>query len=295
MKNLSPSIACHLLKAQFPQWASLPLTRINSAGTDHILFKLGPDKVLRFPGTEEAARNVSRHNSWMPRFAGLPLATPEILATGQPGHGFPFSWGILRWIEGEDASKAPIADWATAADRLGRFVGALRKIDTTDGVPSGKDSAYRGCPLHMLDHRIRADIPALSPLYNEGAMISIWESALSATPWQDEPVWVHGDIHAANLVVQDGELVGVIDFGLMSVGDPACDLAPAWSFIPAAFRQSFFEAASADEAAISRGRGWALYFGVIVLRYHADKNPTLAAIATQAIEAVLESEDRAKW
>lgn len=287
MNDIPAETARALLSAQFPQWASLPVQRVNSAGTDHVLYRLGNDKVLRFPSNADAAQNVLNHQKWMPRFAGMPLATPQILATGTPGSGFAFAWSILRWIEGEDAWVAPIDDWSETAETLGGFVHALRNVDTNEGMLSGKANAYRGCLLPMLDQWTRKAIAAVSDAHDEGKMLAHWDQALSAAPWSDRPVWVHGDIHAANLVVRNNELVGVIDFGLMSIGDPACDLAVAYSFIPAQYRAKFFEATKADDAAKQRGKGWALYLGVIALAYYRNKNPVLASIADRAIVGVL--------
>lgn len=287
MRDVSAETARALLSTQFPVWASLPIDQVNSAGTDHILFRLGNDKVLRFPSNADAAHNVLYHQRWMPRFARMPLRIPQILETGTPGSGYPFAWSILRWIEGEDAWVAPIHDWAKASETLGHFIRALREVDTTDGTLSGKANAYRGCSLQILDQWTRKAIAAVSDAHDEGKMLARWDHALFAAPWSDTPVWVHGDIHAANLVVRNNQLIGVIDFGLMSVGDPACDLAVAYSFIPAQYRKIFLDATGADDATKERGKGWALYFGVIALAYYRDKNPVLASIADQAIVGVL--------
>jgi aminoglycoside phosphotransferase (APT) family kinase protein len=193
----------------------------------------------------------------------------------------------MRWISGRDASVASIKDWATTSELLGAFVSGLLEIDTKDGSMSGPESGFRGCPLQTLDSRTREVVSQLSDVYDTSGLIRIWEKALGADAWQHDPVWVHGDIHAANILVQDGVATAVIDFGLMSIGDPACDLAVAWSFIPQEFRQHFLDAAGLDEAAKQRGKGWALYFGAIALSYYRGKNSTLAAIATQAIDAVV--------
>ena len=279
--------AQRLVQNQFPQWAELPLTPFQSFGTDHILYRLGSDKVVRFPIKTEIAQNIPLQQNWLAKFAKLPLDTPQILGIGRADDNFPYAWSVAKWIDGQDAASTPITDWSEAAVSLGRFVRELRMIDTTGGITSGQHNAWRGCPLAMLDDRTRGAIGLVSDLFDRATLTAIWEQALSAPVWESGPTWIHGDIHAANMVVRDGQIAGVIDFGLMALGDPACDLALAWSFLPARYRDLFLHAAEASEAMQLRGKGWGLYAGVIAFSYYRDNNPVLAAISSQTIEAVL--------
>ena len=145
----------------------------------------------------------------------------------------------------------------------------------------------RGAPLHRLDPWMRTAIGVLSDLYDPSRLTELWEEALAVPEWPGAPVWVHGDLHGANILLRDGKVSGVIDFGLVSLGDPACDLAPAWTFLPAAQRDAFRSAAGLDELSWQRGKGWGLYAGTVALAYHRDGNPVLRGMGARAIAAVL--------
>jgi aminoglycoside phosphotransferase (APT) family kinase protein len=280
-----------IIARQFPQWAGLAVRAFESAGTDHTLFWLGDDMAARFPANESAARAVQYEWAGLSRFARLPLLTPQILAKGKPEPEFPYNWSVMNWIEGQDGSVSALSDWPQTARRLGEFVRALQNVETRGGRNSGQGNAYRGCALAVLDGWTRKSIDAVSDLFDRTAMHSVWEDAMAAPVWDKELVWVHGDIHAANMIVRNGEVVGVIDFGLAALGDPTCDLALAWSFLTASSRSCFFDAVEADKATLQRGKGWALYVGAIALSYYRDKNPVLARIGKQAISSVLEDVD----
>lgn len=277
-----------IIARQFPCWAGLEISEFESSGTDHLLFRLGDQMAVRLPITEAAARSVEDEWTGLRRFSHLPLLTPQLLAKGRPEPEFPHNWSVVNWIEGQDASLSTMSDWPQAAHKLGLFVRSLRAVEPNGGRMSGQANGFRGCLLSDRDGSIHKSIEAISDIFDLQAMRVTWEEALAASVWDNEPVWIHGDIHAANIVVRDGKLVGIIDFGLAALGDPACDLALAWSFLPADSRAYFFEAVELDNAAIQRGKGWALYIGAIALSYYRDRNPVLARIGKKAISSVLE-------
>jgi aminoglycoside phosphotransferase (APT) family kinase protein len=280
-------VVAALIAEQCPQFSSLPINRFQSSGTDHWLYRLGEEYVLRLPKREEAVRQADREHRFLKRFTNLPLATPDIVFKGTPTLTLPNRWSIMRWIEGDDATRAPVTDWAYAALRLGSFVAAMRRCDASDAPPAGPDNAWRGMPLATLDARVARGIAALSADYDCGTLSEIWNRARSAPQWDAAAVWVHGDLHAANIVVHEGRIAGVVDFGLIAVGDPAVDLMPGWSVIPKTERAHFRKAAEVDEATWERGMGWALYVGVVALPFHRITNPALAKIARGMIDAVL--------
>lgn len=273
----------------FPHWADLPLLPVASAGTDHLLYRLGAELVVRIPANRDAASRVAEQAVWLERFRGLPLEVPRVLGLGPPDEDCPWHWSVLGWIEGVDADQAPPRDWAEAAQALGRFVSELQRIDAASGPPAGRGNALRGAPLVELDGWMREAIVGISDLYDAGALTARWRAALAAPAWQGDPVWIHGDLHASNLLLRDGCLVAVVDFGLMALGDPACDLAPAWTFLPDAQRDAFRELACPDDSTWERGKGWGLYAGVIALAHYRDRNPVLCRMANHAILAVLDS------
>jgi aminoglycoside phosphotransferase (APT) family kinase protein len=277
-----------IIAGQFPQWAGLAISAYESSGTDHLLFRLGDQMAARFPINENAARSVQEEWAGLKRLSDLPLATPQILAEGNPDTEFPYYWSVVNWIEGQDASTATVSDWVQTACQLGAFVRALHNVEGTGVRKCGGENAYRGSALAVLDSWTRTSIDSVSDTFDRYAMLAVWEAALAVPVWDKEPVWIHGDIHAANIVVRNAQVAGIIDFGLSALGDPACDLALAWSYLPADTREFFFDAVEADGGTIRRGKGWALYIGAIALSYYRDRNPVLARMGIQAISSVLE-------
>jgi len=277
-----------LVCGQFPQWAGLGLRPVGSAGTDNVMWRLGQDLAVRMPRHPRAAPQIEKEQRWLPRLAPrLPLAVPVPLGAGEPAEGYPWPWSVCRWLEGESALVAPVADPRGLALDLAGFIAALRAIDPGGGPAPGPHNFGRGVPLAERDARVRAAISSLDGAIDTGAVTDAWETALRAPAWQGRPVWLHGDLLPGNLLVRDGRLGGVIDFGGLAVGDPACDLLPAWTLLDGAARSVFRAALAVDDATWERGRGWALSMGLIVLPYYRDTNPTLVGVARRAIAEVL--------
>jgi aminoglycoside phosphotransferase (APT) family kinase protein len=193
----------------------------------------------------------------------LPLAIPHPLGLGAPGCGYPRPWSIYRWLEGQPATIGRIGDLTEFAVDLAGFLAALYSIDTTGGPPAGRHSFFRGGPLAIYDTETRATIADLASEIDADAATQVWDTALSATR-AGPPVWVHGDVAPANLLVVDGHLSAVIDFGISAVGDPACDTVIAWTFLSGPSREAFKARLPVDENAWARGRGWALWKALII-------------------------------
>jgi aminoglycoside phosphotransferase (APT) family kinase protein len=279
-----------LVAAQFPRWAGLPIAPVPSNGTDNALYRLGADLVVRLPRIPWAAGLAAKEHRWLPRLAPhLPLAVPVPLALGAPGQGYPWRWTVCRWLAGESAAAVPLDDPRDAAARVARFLTALRRIDATGGPPAGPASFFRGVPLAARDAVTRAASAALRGRIDAGAVTAAWEAALRAPVWDGPPVWLHGDLYPANLLVAGGQLSAVIDFGCLGVGDPACDLLPAWTLFSGGSRDAFRAALGVDAATWARGRGWALSLavGAVAHPYYPETNPTLVAAARRALDAVL--------
>jgi aminoglycoside phosphotransferase (APT) family kinase protein len=277
-----------LLAAQFPEWADGPIEAVASAGTDNALYWLGDDMVVRLPRILGATGQVDKEQQWLPRLAPLlPLAIPVPIAMGMPGEGYPWHWSIYRWLEGETATMDRIADPRQAATELARFVAALQRIDPDGGPLPGEHNSFRGEPLAARDAETRAAIAALDGMLEADALTTAWDAALHAPAWDGPAVWLHGDLQAGNLLARKGRLSAVIDFGCLGVGDPACDVMTAWMYLSADTRDAFRAALPVDDATWSRGRGWALSFGLIALPYYQRTNLVLAGIARHAIDEVL--------
>ncbi|MFC4426718.1 aminoglycoside phosphotransferase family protein [Deinococcus navajonensis] len=208
-----------LLQTQFLQWAHLPLTVFASAGSDHVLYRLGEDLAVRLPRRESATGQTEQDLIWLPRLApALPLAVPEPLALGQPGEGFPWTWGIYRWLPGEPAFRKTLSNLTQAARDLARFIQALQAADPADGPVADPASLERGAPLRNRDAWTRENIGRLPDDLDHKALTTAWEAALQAPDWPDDPVWLHGDLQSGNLLAHEGRLRAVIDFGSLRRG-----------------------------------------------------------------------------
>ena len=277
------SLVRRLLRGQFPQWADLPIKRVESAGTDNAIYRLGDDMAVRLPRIHWAIEQVDKEHQWLPRLAPLlPLAIPVPLAKGAPGEGYPWDWSVQWWLEGENATIEPVADLRQAATDLARFIIALQRIDPTDAPPAG-----RGVPLALRDAAMRAAIAEVRGLLDTDAVTAAWDMALEAPEWDRSPVWVHGDLLPGNLLVERGRLSAVIDFGGLGVGDPACDLMSAWSLFSGESRELFRAALGVDDATWARGRGHALSQAIIFIPYYLDTNPAGVRIARRVVDEVL--------
>ena len=288
------SLVRRLLAAQFPDWADLPIDRVRSGGTDNAIYRLGDDMCVRLPRIERATASVVKEHRWLHLLAPhLPLAIPVPLAKGIPAEGYPWPWSVCRWLRGENAFVERFADLRQAAIALAQFIAALQRIDTAGGPRPGAHNFGRGVPLAIRDADTRAAIAKLHNLLDTGAVTAAWEADLNAPAWDRPPVWIHGDLHAANLLVDHGRLSAVIDFGGLGVGDPACDFVAAWTLFSGDSRDAFRAALSIDDASWARSRGWALSTGLIALPYYLDTNPVIVAMARRQIDEVLADRKRA--
>lgn len=277
----------NLLAAQFPEWAELSLGPVRPGGWDNRTFRLGDDMLVRLPSAEPYAGQVEKEQYWLPRLAAkLPVAIPSPLAFGRPGMGYPWNWSVYRWIEGEPATTATIDDMQTFGGSLAHFLSALHAVDASEGPAAGWHNFHRGGLLSTYDAETRQAIAKLGGGSAAEAAIAIWEVAI-ATTWRKRPVWVHGDLAPGNLLVNDGRLRAVIDYGNLGVGDPACDLAVVWTFPGNQGRAVFNTALSLDAADWARGRGWALWKALITMTRIVDGPPTDANSAKLVFERIL--------
>jgi aminoglycoside phosphotransferase (APT) family kinase protein len=279
--TVDETVVRRLLAAQFPEWADLPLEAVEPRGTDNRLYRLGGELAVRLPCRERTVATLVRERTWLPCLTGrLPLELPVPLAAGRPGGGYPWTWSVYRWVEGDNAIDAPFADLAQAAVDLASLLDALRLVDP-DGVPGpGGENFFRGAALETFDRRVRADLARLREEIDVEAATEVWEAALRAPRSERPPVWVHGDLDRRNLLTRQGRLAGVVDFGCLGVGDPACDVAVAWKILSPDTREIFRSALSVDEATWARARGWALSQALGAIAYYTpETNPVLVAEA----------------
>ena len=256
-----------LLAAQFPQWADLPIEPVARGGWDNWTFHLGDELVVRLPTASEYALAVEKEHRWLPLLAPrLPLPVPTPVARGAPGAGYTHPWSVYRWISGRPASLERVADHRLFAADLAAFLSALRAVDPAGGPGPGKHNWFRGGPLTTYDSITRHGLHELEGRVDVDAVRAVWVGALGA-PWDGVERWFHGDVASGNLLVDGaGRLSAVIDFGTCGVGDPACDLAVAWTLLGDEGRDVFRDRLGVDDATWTRGRGWALWKAVATCR-----------------------------
>lgn len=220
--------------------------------------------VVRLPSAAQYAPQVEKEARWLPKLAhALPLKIAQPLALGMPSADYPWKWGIYQWIEGHIATAARSDNLCELAACLASFLAALHLIDTSGGPVPGHHNFHRGGSLAVYDAEVQAALTVLKHEVDAARARRIWETALQSN-WTRTPVWVHGDISPGNLLIVSGRLNAVIDFGLLAIGDPACDLSIAWTFFRPASRRAFHQALRLDRQTWERARGWTLWKALIV-------------------------------
>lgn len=276
-----------LVATQFSKWKDLTIRPVALSGWDNRTFHLGDDMLVRMPSAREYAAQVEKEQYWLPRLAPLlPPPIPEPLAIGEPAAGYPYKWSIYKWLEGESATTAQIGDLLEFAIGLAEFLIALQRIDPADGPLPGPHNFYRGGALTIYDAETRRAIAALKDKVNVDVATKVWEIAL-ATTWHGSPVWIHGDMSAGNLLVKQGRLSGVIDFGQSGVGDPACDVTIAWTLFRGERRKIFRAKLSLDDETWARGRAWALWKALIIAAGFTNPNNIESSQCWHIIDEVL--------
>ncbi|MFE7114758.1 aminoglycoside phosphotransferase family protein [Streptomyces sp. NPDC057654] len=277
-----------LVDTQFPQWAGTSLELFDPAGSDHVIYRLGAELSVRLPRHVGAVGQAGKESEWLPRLAPhLPLAVPVPVGVGEPGFGYPWPWAVCRWLDGEVATIEALADSSEAAVELAGFLSALRRFEPDGLLDHGAREELTARPLADRDRVTRAAIAEVSGAFDAAAMTELWDAAVSAPGWDGPPVWVHGDFHTGNLLMADGRLSAVIDFGGLGIGDPACDLMIAFTLMSAGSRAAFRAALGVDDVTWLRGRGWALATALNAYTHYATVNPRVAAQTTRQITEAL--------
>ena len=286
--DVTADLVRRLLAEQHPDLALMRIELLAN-GWDNVMFRVGDDLAARLPRREMAAGILLNEQRWLPELAPrLPLPVPAPVRTGLPGGGYPWAWSVVPFLPGAPASAAPPDDPRDAAVVIGGFFGALH----APAPPDAPANPYRGVPLERRSAMFAENLSLLEGQVDRGAVLRVWEAALAAPKWDSTPVWLHGDPHPANILVHDGRVSGVIDFGDITSGDPAADLSLAWMLLPAechdGFRAAYEEAGHGrvGDPLWLRARGWALGLALVFLAYSAD-NPQLSQIGSRTLDAVL--------
>jgi aminoglycoside phosphotransferase (APT) family kinase protein len=277
---MNAALVEELVRRQHPDLLIGSLREMPS-GFDNTIWRLGDDLVVRLPRREVAVRLIESEQRWLPEFAArLPLLTPAPLRVGVPSDLFPWPWTITRWIDGTPGNLVDPAVLSLVARPLGRFLRALHR-DAPEDAPT---NPFRDVPLRLHDDHVHGRLDEAGDVVERDTLLRVWEASLRASPWAAAPQWIHGDPHPANLIVRDGALVGVIDFGDLCAGDPATDLAGGLLALPYQSLEEFFLAyGDLDDATIRRTLGWAVHFGLMFLLLGESDEPTFGPIGRRAI------------
>jgi aminoglycoside phosphotransferase (APT) family kinase protein len=277
-----------LLHAQHPDLATLTIVEVGE-GWDNKVFRLGPDLAVRLPRRESTAVLIEHEQRWLPEIAArLPLPIPAPVRVGRAGAGYPWPWSVVRWFPGHTALAAPPDDLRPVATALGGFLSELHQ----PAPPDAPHNPARSIPLDARTKRLHEHLDQLGDTLNRERVLAVWDRLVVTPRWPGPPTWIHGDMHPGNLVLHDGTLTAVLDFGDVASGDPATDFGVMWMLLPPEHREALFIASGrsradpVDDAIWRRARGWALAIGVAVLA-HGEEGDALAELARRTIEAAL--------
>ncbi len=277
--ELTDEVVRALLRDQHPDLAERHLS-LGARGWDNQLWRLGDDLAVRLPWQTDAADLLLlKESTWLPVLAPLlPLPIPVPKRLGQPTERYPHPWIVTTWVPGTPADRASVTNGSQAAESLAEFLAALHQ-PAPASAPEGRQG--RGDTLALFAEGVGRHLEALpgivkslaetTPTLNldSNAVRAIWEDALAAPGWEGPPVWLHGDLHPANVLTSNGDLCGVVDFGDLCAGDPALDLAAAWILLPDLPSIERFRTANplaTDDTTWRRARGWAVWRSIGCLR-----------------------------
>lgn len=292
--SVDEALVSSLLADQHPGLAGLPVRAVGD-GWDNATFRLGDDLAVRLPRRAAAVPLLRNEQTWLARIApDGPISVPHVVRTGQPGGGYPWPWSVVTWIPGRPAAASPVEP--DQAGPLGEFLAALHGRRPPDDAPR---NPYRGVPLAA---RISSVEPRLDRIVAQGGGLpapaarvrQAWRT-WSRVPIDTPEAWLHGDLHARNVIVDGGRVAGIVDWGDLCSGDRATDLAAPWLLLPVAAHAEFWDAYGPVTAATAdRARGWALFFGVMLLDAHHRHDDEFAATGRTALRRLLAPQEVAR-
>lgn len=287
--DISIELVKKLVDEQFPQYSNLEIQPVKFTGIDNRTFHLGNDMLIRMPSAEGYAPQVLKEQKWLPVLDKyLDIKIPKPIHLGKSEADYPWNWSIYQFIPGKSVNtlKLTTDEKKELANDLASFIKNLHQVPTKDAPKGGLHNYYRGCHQSIYDKDAREDIETLSDIIDSSKALNLWEKALKSK-WMQKPVWVHGDLAIGNLLMQNGKLTAVIDFGCMGIGDPACDLVMAWTFFDDESREIFETKTDLDEDTWNRARAWALWKACFELVEIKDKSSEEALQKIKIINEVI--------
>lgn len=288
MIHINVDLVQKLIKEQFPEWSHLEIKPVKHSGHDNRTFHLGKHMSVRLPSAECYVAQVEKEHKWLPFLStqlSIPISIP--LAKGKPNLEYPYPWSIYKWLDGETVTRHNIKDINQFAKDLGSFLVELQSIDASEGPIAGIHNFHRGGDLAVYNEQSQEAIENNKDTFNVQLLQEIWELSLDSK-WNTEPVWLHGDVAPGNILVKNGTLSAVIDFGVLGIGDPSCDAAMAWTFFDDNSRKVFKCALKMDEETWNRARGWALWKALITYNWNKESNKPMAKEALRIINIIID-------
>jgi aminoglycoside phosphotransferase (APT) family kinase protein len=283
--EIDAALVYRLLKEQHPDLADLPI-RLVDAGWDNAMFRLGEQWSVRLPRRKAAATLIEHEQTWLPLLADrLPISVPTPYRLGNPAQGYPWRWSILPWLAGVAADQEEPD--AHQAKPFASFLRALHE-PAPFNAPS---NSVRGVPLNQRAAFVEERMQRLEKKTNliSQKIKNAWNMALSA-PMDVQAKWLHGDLHPRNILVENGAIVGIIDWGDITSGDSATDLAAIWMLFAdrKARQQVIAEYEDVSDTTLQRAKGWAIFFGVVLIDTGLIDNPRNALIGARTLGRVAE-------
>lgn len=283
-----------LLASQHPDLAGLQLAPL-AVGWDNVLYRLGEDLLVRLPRREFAAPLALNERRFLPRLAPrLPLPVPEPVRVGLPDRDYPWPWSIVRWLRGTPGDRAKLHLPDDAARRLRGFLRALHTPADGDAPVNASRAATLAEQAEAQATRMEEVATTIEAALGKGTaqlLQEVFDAAMEAPLADGPPVWIHGDLHPANVLVAGGTLAAVIDFGDITAGDPATDVAAAWMLLPLSSYATFVDAYGGVEADLEqRALGWAVHLAAMLVGIGLQDKPSYATVGLATLERVLENQ-----
>jgi aminoglycoside phosphotransferase (APT) family kinase protein len=288
--NITPSLARKLIDEQFPEYSHLPITPVEKQGHDNRTYRLGNELLIRMPTDESYALKVPKEQELLPQLARhLSTGIPVPVKMGLPSKDYIFPFSIYRWLDGTSVNLLTLdeKDTVQLAYDLAKFLQELQSITDVAGPKPGQHNWWRGNHVSVYDKGFHEQITHLARIIDVEKAYELWQKACN-TKWRNNPVWVHGDFAIGNMLMQDGKLSAIIDFGGIAMGDPACDLVIAWTFLKGEARDIFIREIALDEDTWLRAKAWALWKATFELCQIEDKNSIEGLVQQKIIKKVLE-------
>jgi aminoglycoside phosphotransferase (APT) family kinase protein len=290
--DIDAQLVSTLVREQFPQWAGMPVVAVHPGGVDNRTFRLGDRLSVRLPSAQGYVEQVAKEHRWLPWLAPqLPLPIAQPVGLGRPSAGYPFPWSVYGWVEGDTMMAGRPADLTRLATDLADFLRALQRVDASDGPTPGTHCFLRGAHPEVYADGTEQALAALGDEVDQAGARHVWDAALAARVC-GPPVWFHGDVAGGNLLLRDGRLSAVIDFGTCGVGDPACDTVFAWTELTGASRDAWMQRLDLDAGTWARGRGWALWKALITLNGQLTEAPSAGASTSRRVIDVVIADQR---